>query len=89
MEKINKKELTKLTSEDNVKKFDLYVRPFINLLNSITNSTRPKRVGQLSEISNDFIDDWNKKNKDQSPHVKDWSRYYNSYKERIERFWKM
>lgn len=86
MQKINKKELIKLTSEENVKKFELYVSPFINLLNSITNSTRPKKVGQLSEIFNDFIDDWNKKNMKHIPHVKDWSIYYNSLKNVLKDF---
>ena len=55
--KLTKKQLANHINQENTKKFELYVSPFINLLNSITNSTRPKKVGQLSILFNEFLED--------------------------------
>lgn len=73
---VDKKEILKFVIKEN--KFDLYFSPFINLLNSITNSTRPKKVGQLSVLFHDFLDDYEKENNSKIPTLNEWINYYNS-----------
>jgi tRNA(Phe) wybutosine-synthesizing methylase Tyw3 len=57
---LDKKVLMKLIPDD---AFDKYVSPFINFLNSISGSkTSPSCVGQLSELFQDFINEYSQKN---------------------------
>jgi hypothetical protein len=60
---LDKKVLMKLMPDDAKIKFDKYVSPFINFLNSIAGSkTSPNYVGQLSELFQDFINECSQKN---------------------------
>lgn len=73
---IDKKEILKFAIKEN--KFSLYFSPFVNLLNSITNSTRPKKVGQLSTLFQDFLYNFENKNGSKIPSLNEWIEYYNS-----------
>lgn len=85
--KIDKRKLIKyVDTSSNKRKFDKYVSPFINLLNSTTNSTRPKMVGQLSVLFNEFLDDWREKHSNKIANEKDWEQYYRSSKNILKHF---
>ena len=83
--KLIKKQLSNHINQENTKKFELYVSPFINLLNNITNSTRPKKVGQLSILFNEFLEDLKEKNKSELK-LKDWKQYYLNSKNVLKHF---
>jgi hypothetical protein len=61
--KLDKKALMNLIPDDEKIKFDKYVSPFINFLNSVAGSkTGPNHIGQLSELFQEFISECNQNN---------------------------
>lgn len=69
---LKKSDLLKI-SKNNEKKFELYVSPSINFLNSVAGSqTGPKKVGQLSDIFQTYIFETDKENRNKES----WKKYY-------------
>ncbi len=80
--KIDKKTKLKLkkhinTEADEEREFPLpkYAGQFFNLISSNSQATRPKYVGQMSEIIPEFINEYHKE-KDKFPDWRDWKEYY-------------